>query len=97
MGVPRSRAEEYFKRAAAARPQDAAALACYAGFLWTARRDMAAAEEMYLEAIAVEPSNTYYAASYAHFLWNTGGEDTCFPLSGAGDDDNENCTGEYEE
>lgn len=82
-----NRAEEYFKRAAAVRPADAAAIGQYAAFLWVARGDMEAAEEAYLEAIAADPGNTYYAANYAHFLWNTGGEDTCFPLDGDGDDD----------
>lgn len=84
-----NRAEEYFKRAAAVRPADAAAIGQYAAFLWVARGDMEAAEEAYLEAIAADPGNTYYAANYAHFLWNTGGDDTCFPLGGDGDDDDD--------
>ncbi|XP_030447580.1 uncharacterized protein LOC115670441 [Syzygium oleosum] len=76
------RAEEYFKKAVAAEePADAEACSKYAGFLWMARNDLWAAEEMYLEAISADPSNSFYAANYAHFLWNTGGEDTCFPLS----------------
>ncbi|KAL3829066.1 hypothetical protein ACJIZ3_017868 [Penstemon smallii] len=75
------RAENYFKRATEVEPKDAEALNKYANFLWMARKDILAAEETYLEAIAAEPSNTYYAANYANFLWNTGGEDTCFPLS----------------
>ncbi|KAG6386444.1 hypothetical protein SASPL_155346 [Salvia splendens] len=75
------RAEDYFKRATEVEPKDAEALNKYANFLWVARNDLWAAEETYLEAIAAEPSNSYYAANYAHFLWNTGGEDTCFPLS----------------
>lgn len=62
-------------------PKDAEALNKYAHFLWQARNDLWAAEETYLEAISAEPNNSYYAANYAHFLWNTGGEDTCFPLS----------------
>lgn len=75
------RAEEYFKKAVAAEPADAEAYSKYASFLWRARNDLWAAEEMYLEAISADPSNSFYAANYAHFLWNTGGEDTCFPLS----------------
>ncbi|XP_047962219.1 uncharacterized protein LOC125207056 [Salvia hispanica] len=75
------RAEDYFKRATEVEPKDAEALNKYANFLWAVRNDLWAAEETYLEAIAAEPSNSYYAANYAHFLWNTGGEDTCFPLS----------------
>ncbi|CAJ2640261.1 unnamed protein product [Trifolium pratense] len=75
------RAEEYFKRAIEVEPPDAEAFNKYANFLWKVKNDLWAAEETYLEAISAEPSNTYYAANYAHFLWNTGGEDTCFPLS----------------
>lgn len=75
------RAEEYFKRAVRVEPADAEAYNKYASFLWMAKKDLWAAEETYLEAIAADPSNTYYAANYAHFLWNTGGEDTCYPLS----------------
>ncbi|CAA2989746.1 RNA-processing, HAT helix [Olea europaea subsp. europaea] len=75
------RAEDYFKRAAEVEPKDAEALNKYANFLWQVKKDLWTAEETYLEAIAAEPSNSYYAANYAHFLWNTGGEDTCFPLS----------------
>ncbi|KAI3461641.1 hypothetical protein Pfo_018304 [Paulownia fortunei] len=75
------RAEDYFKRATKVEPKDAEALNKYANFLWLVRKDLWAAEETYLEAISAEPNNSYYAANYAHFLWNTGGEDTCFPLS----------------
>ncbi|KAL3518077.1 hypothetical protein ACH5RR_020666 [Cinchona calisaya] len=75
------RAEDYFKRAAKVEPKDAEALNKYATFLWKVRKDLWAAEETYLEAISAEPSNTAYASNYAHFLWNTGGGDTCFPLS----------------
>ncbi|CAL0301700.1 unnamed protein product [Lupinus luteus] len=75
------RAEEYFKRALKVEPQDAEAYNKYATFLWKVKNDLWAAEETYLEAISAEPTNSYYAANYAHFLWNTGGEDTCFPLS----------------
>ncbi|XP_061373160.1 uncharacterized protein LOC133315528 isoform X2 [Gastrolobium bilobum] len=75
------RAEEYFKRAIEVEPPDAEAYNKYATFLWKVKNDLWAAEETYLEAISAEPSNSYYAANYAHFLWNTGGEDTCFPLS----------------
>ena len=78
---PIHRAEDCFKRAVAVEPPDAEAYNKYASFLWVAKKDLWAAEEAYLEAIAADPSNTYYAANYAHFLWNTGGEDTCFPLS----------------
>lgn len=80
------RAEEYFKKAVAAEPADAESYSKYASFLWRARNDLWAAEEMYLEAISAEPSNSFYAANYAHFLWNTGGEDTCFPLSSPEDE-----------
>lgn len=80
------RAEEYFKKAVAAEPADGEARSKYATFLWRARSDLWAAEEMYLEAISADPSNTFYAADYAHFLWNTGGEDTCFPLSSPEED-----------
>ncbi|CAA6655127.1 unnamed protein product [Spirodela intermedia] len=76
------RAEYYFKRAAEMQPPDAEALGRYASFLWLAKNDLGAAEETYLEAIAADPGNTAHAANYAHFLWNTGGEDTCYPLSG---------------
>lgn len=62
-------------------PKDAEALNKYANFLWHAKNDLWAAEETYLEAISAEPKNSSYAANYAHFLWNTGGADTCFPLS----------------
>ncbi|KAL6497294.1 hypothetical protein OROGR_029223 [Orobanche gracilis] len=75
------RAEEYFQKATKVEPKDAEALNKYANFLWAVRNDVWAAEETYLEAISTEPENSYYAANYAHFLWNTGGEDTCFPLS----------------
>ncbi|KAJ7964148.1 Tetratricopeptide repeat (TPR)-like superfamily protein [Quillaja saponaria] len=75
------RAEEYFKRATGVEPPDAEAFNKYATFLWRGRNDLWGAEETYLEAIGADPTNSYYAANYAHFLWNTGGEDTCFPLS----------------
>ncbi|CAK7331278.1 unnamed protein product [Dovyalis caffra] len=75
------RAEEYFKKATGVEPPDAEAYSKYASFLWHARKDLWAAEETFLEAISADPANSYYAANYAHFLWNTGGEDTCFPLS----------------
>lgn len=75
------RAEEYFKRAIEVEPPDAEAYNKYATFLWKVKNDLWAAEETYLEAISAEPDNSFYAANYAHFLWNTGGEDTCFPLS----------------
>ncbi|MED6115122.1 hypothetical protein PIB30_087198 [Stylosanthes scabra] len=75
------RAEEYFKKAIGVEPRDAEAFNKYATFLWKVKNDLWAAEETYLEAISAEPTNSFYAANYAHFLWNTGGEDTCFPLS----------------
>lgn len=75
------RAEDYFKRATAVEPADAEAYNKYATFLWRIRNDLWAAEETFLEAISADPGNSHYAANYAHFLWNTGGEDTCFPLS----------------
>ncbi|XP_021278725.1 uncharacterized protein LOC110412509 [Herrania umbratica] len=75
------RAEVYFKKAIEVEPADAEAYSKYATFLWRVRNDLWAAEETFLEAISADPSNSYYAANYAHFLWNTGGEDTCFPLS----------------
>lgn len=83
------RAEEYFKKAMKMEPKDAEAYNKYANFLWTARNDLWAAEETFLEAIDIDPKNPFYAANYAHFLWNTGGEDTCFPIDGPedGDDD----------
>lgn len=80
------RAEEYFKKAIAVEPKDAEAHNKYATFLWQVRKDLWAAEETFLEAISADPSNSFYAANYAHFLWNTGGEDTCFPLSSADDE-----------
>ncbi|KAM6597334.1 hypothetical protein CsatA_007858 [Cannabis sativa] len=83
------RAEEYFKKATGVEPPDAEAYDKYATFLWRARNNLWAAEETFLEAINVDPANSYYAANYAHFLWNTGGEDTCFPLTS--DDTNEDC------
>lgn len=67
-------------------PKDAEALNKYANFLWLARNDHWAAEETYLAALDIEPDNAFYAANYAHFLWNTGGEDTCFPLSSPNDE-----------
>uniref|UniRef100_A0A2P2KT80 Uncharacterized protein n=1 Tax=Rhizophora mucronata TaxID=61149 RepID=A0A2P2KT80_RHIMU len=76
-----SRAEEFFKRAIELQPPDAEAYSRYANFLWKVRKDLWAAEETFLEAISADPTNSIYAANYAHFLWNTGGEDTCFPLS----------------
>eukprot|EP00262_Sarcandra_glabra_P004208 TRINITY_DN1517_c4_g1_i1.p1 TRINITY_DN1517_c4_g1~~TRINITY_DN1517_c4_g1_i1.p1 ORF type:complete len:574 (+),score=58.78 TRINITY_DN1517_c4_g1_i1:465-2186(+) len=76
------RAEEYFKRAVRIEPPDAESLSRYANFLWLARKDLVAAEDAYIEATSADPGNTFHAANYAHFLWNTGGEDTCFPLSG---------------
>lgn len=76
-----NRAEEYFKRAVKIEPADAEAYNKYANFLWKVRNDLWSAEETFLEAISADPTNSYYAANYAHFLWNTGGEDTCFPLS----------------
>ncbi|PIA32132.1 hypothetical protein AQUCO_04500021v1 [Aquilegia coerulea] len=75
------RAEEYFKRASQIKPSDAEALSKYASFLWMARNEINAAEETYLEAIEADPGNAFHAANYANFLWNTGGEDTCYPLS----------------
>ncbi|KDP46517.1 hypothetical protein JCGZ_08489 [Jatropha curcas] len=75
------RAEEYFKKAIGVEPADAEAYSKYASFLWRVKKDLWAAEETFLEAINADPTNSYYAANYAHFLWNTGGEDTCFPLS----------------
>ncbi|XVE79432.1 hypothetical protein DITRI_Ditri14bG0058200 [Diplodiscus trichospermus] len=75
------RAEKYFKKAIEVEPADAEAYSKYANFLWRVKNDLWAAEETFLEAIAADPSNSCYAANYAHFLWNTGGEDTCFPLS----------------
>ncbi|CAM8958464.1 unnamed protein product [Rhodiola kirilowii] len=80
------RAEYYFKKATSVEPSDAEAHNKYATFLWMVKKDLWAAEESYLEAISADPSNTYYAANYAHFLWNTGGEETCYPLSSATDD-----------
>ncbi|KAG5002138.1 hypothetical protein JHK87_023210 [Glycine soja] len=74
-------AEELFKRAIEVEPPDAEAYNKYAKFLWKVKKDLWAAEETYLEAISADPDNAFYAADYAHFLWNTGGEDTCFPLS----------------
>lgn len=79
------RAEDYFKKAIAVEPKDAEAHNKYANFLWQVRNDLWAAEETFLEAISADPSNSFYAANYAHFLWNTGGEDTCFPLSSPDD------------
>ncbi|XVF05360.1 hypothetical protein REPUB_Repub05bG0165400 [Reevesia pubescens] len=75
------RAEEYFKKATEVEPADAEAYSKYASFLWRVRNDLWAAEETFLEAISADPINSHYAANYAHFLWNTGGEDTCFPVS----------------
>lgn len=66
--------------------RDAEAFNKYATFLWRARNDLWAAEETFLEAISADPSNSFYAANYAHFLWNTGGEDTCFPLTSSDQD-----------
>lgn len=63
------------------KPADAEAYNKYAIFLWRVRKDLWGAEETYLEAIAVDPTNSLYAANYAHFLWNTGGDDTCFPIT----------------
>lgn len=83
------RAEYYFKRASEMQPPDAEALGRYASFLWLAKNDLGAAEETYLEAIAADPGNTAHAANYAHFLWNTGGEDTCYPLSGLDEEEAE--------
>ncbi|KAF8397318.1 hypothetical protein HHK36_016231 [Tetracentron sinense] len=84
------RAEEYFKRAIRVEPPDAESYTRYASFLWLVRKDMEAAEETYLEAIGADPGNSIYAANYAHFLFNTGGEDTCYPLSSLDDDDDNN-------
>ncbi|KAK7301779.1 hypothetical protein RJT34_12654 [Clitoria ternatea] len=83
------RAEEYFKRAIEVEPPDAEAYNKYATFLWKVKNDLWAAEETYLEAISADPNNSFYAANYAHFLWNTGGEDTCFPLSSQDDNPQE--------
>ncbi|KAL8129932.1 hypothetical protein V2J09_019087 [Rumex salicifolius] len=83
------RAEEYFKKATQIEPKDAEAYSKYANFLWVAKKDLWAAEETYLEAISADPENTYYAANYAHFLWNTGAEDTCFPLDGPEEEEEE--------
>jgi len=80
------RAEYYFKKAIAVEPKDAEAHNKYANFLWQVRNDLWAAEETFLEAISADPTNSFYAANYAHFLWNTGGEDTCFPLSSPDDE-----------
>ncbi|GAV56775.1 hypothetical protein CFOL_v3_00317 [Cephalotus follicularis] len=77
------RAEEGFKRAVEAEPPDAEAFSRYADFLWRVRNDLWGAEERYLEALAAEPNNPFHASKYATFLWSTGGEDTCFPLSGS--------------
>ncbi|GKV28324.1 hypothetical protein SLEP1_g37395 [Rubroshorea leprosula] len=77
------RAEECFKRAIQIEPPDAVALTQYADFLWKVRNDLWEAEERYQQAMAAEPDNPYHASKYANFLWSTGGEDTCFPLSGS--------------
>lgn len=84
------RAEECFKRAIQVEPPDAVALSQYADFLWRVRKDLWEAEERYQQATSVEPNNPYHASKYAHFLWNTGGEDTCFPLSGSSFDNYNN-------
>uniref|UniRef100_A0A7N0U4K4 Uncharacterized protein n=1 Tax=Kalanchoe fedtschenkoi TaxID=63787 RepID=A0A7N0U4K4_KALFE len=81
------RAEYYFKKATSVEPPDGEAYNKYATFLWLVKKDLWAAEETYLEAIAADPDNSFYAASYANFLWNTGGEDTCYPLSSPTDND----------
>ncbi|MBA0704089.1 hypothetical protein Golax_016368 [Gossypium laxum] len=75
------RAEEYFKKAIEVEPADGEAYSKYASFLWRVRKDLWAAEETLLGAISADPTNSYYSAYYAHFLWNTGGDDTCFPLT----------------
>lgn len=75
------RAEEYFQRAIKLDPSDGEIIGKYAHFLWLARADISSAEEAFLDAIAADPANPFHAGSYAHFLWNTGGEDTCYPLS----------------
>ncbi|KZV34965.1 hypothetical protein F511_04939 [Dorcoceras hygrometricum] len=75
------RAEECYKRAVQLMPPDAEALSLYANFLWMVRRDLWGAEERFLQALAAEPDNSYYASRYANFLWNTGGEETCYPVS----------------
>lgn len=82
------RAEECFKRAIQVEPPDAVALSQYADFLWRVRKDLWEAEERYQQATSIEPNNPYHASKYAHFLWSTGGEDTCFPLSGTFDNYN---------
>ncbi|KAL9418554.1 hypothetical protein AB3S75_036502 [Citrus x aurantiifolia] len=82
------RAEECFKRAIQSDPPDAEALSQYADFLWLVRKDLWAAEETYQQAMAAEPNSSSYASKYASFLWNTGGEETCFPLSSSQDDYN---------
>ncbi|KAK4854976.1 hypothetical protein QYF36_002878 [Acer negundo] len=81
------RAEVYFKKAIGVVEEaaDAEAYSKYAKFLWRVRNDLWAAEETFLEAISADPTNPHYAADYANFLWNTGGEDTCFPLSSPDD------------
>ena len=77
----------YFKKAIGVVEEaaDAEAYSKYAKFLWRVRNDLWAAEETFLEAISADPTNPHYAADYANFLWNTGGEDTCFPLSSPDD------------
>ncbi|KAF6153540.1 hypothetical protein GIB67_027407 [Kingdonia uniflora] len=80
-----NRADEYFKRSIEVKPKDPDALSRYANYLWVARKDIEAAEETYLEAIEADPGNMFHAGNYAHFLWNTGGDDTCYPLSSPGE------------
>lgn len=75
------RAEEYFQRAMKLDPSDGEVIGKYAHFLWLARADLSSAEEAFLDAIAADPADPFHAGSYAHFLWNTGGEDTCYPLT----------------
>lgn len=75
------RAEDYFQKAVKVDASDAEVISRYAHFLWLARGDLSAAEEAFLDAIAADPGNPFHAGSYAHFLWNTGGEDTCYPIS----------------
>ncbi|MEX2237246.1 MAG: tetratricopeptide repeat protein, partial [Dehalococcoidia bacterium] len=61
-------AEEYYKRALAAEPENAANLGSYAIFLKQVRKDHEAAEEYYKRALAAEPENANNLGSYANFL-----------------------------
>ena len=61
-------AEEMYRRAVEADPDDGSVLSDYADFLTDARKDHDRAEEMYQRAVAANPDDATILGGYADFL-----------------------------